>query len=376
MGLETGTYISDLVPTNPGASDDQKYGDDHLRLIKSAIQNTLPNAAKPFYFPDVTAKSANFSVLSSEQNKLFPVDATAGDVTGTLPALAAGDAGWSCVVQKIDAGSSSVIVAPASGTINGAATISTTTQFFSYLLYWTGTTWYALSLTPNVASISSLPWGSVSLSAASSMTDVDKADILPIYDNSATTNKKTTVEELFEAINTLTEITSIQTSADFLLLYDTSGTAVGKAKPSNVLAGSVPAAASQAELEAASSTSVYASPGRLKYHPGVAKVWGIITVSGGTPTLAAGNGIASITDTATGRLTITFSTAFSSANYCVQVSVERQTTAHGDNNDKIHATVRNGSRTTTTVQLEAWDGSDAADLTDPAAWFVTILGDQ
>lgn len=44
MGLEVGTYISDLVTTNPvGATDSKGQGDDHLRLIKSTIKNTFPN---------------------------------------------------------------------------------------------------------------------------------------------------------------------------------------------------------------------------------------------------------------------------------------------------------------------------------------------
>jgi hypothetical protein len=44
MGLEAGTYISDLVVTNPvGASDAKSQGDDHLRLIKATIKNTFPN---------------------------------------------------------------------------------------------------------------------------------------------------------------------------------------------------------------------------------------------------------------------------------------------------------------------------------------------
>lgn len=44
MGLETGTYIDDLVATNPVAStDSRREGDDHLRLIKSVLKNTFPN---------------------------------------------------------------------------------------------------------------------------------------------------------------------------------------------------------------------------------------------------------------------------------------------------------------------------------------------
>lgn len=43
MALETGTYISDLVATNPPGTDDRSTADDHIRLIKSTLQNTFPN---------------------------------------------------------------------------------------------------------------------------------------------------------------------------------------------------------------------------------------------------------------------------------------------------------------------------------------------
>lgn len=41
MALETGSYISDLVASNPVASDGLGQADDHLRLIKAAIKNTF-----------------------------------------------------------------------------------------------------------------------------------------------------------------------------------------------------------------------------------------------------------------------------------------------------------------------------------------------
>ncbi len=43
MGLETGTYLDDLVATNPLGSDDRSTADDHLRLIKDLLLNTFPN---------------------------------------------------------------------------------------------------------------------------------------------------------------------------------------------------------------------------------------------------------------------------------------------------------------------------------------------
>lgn len=42
-GLETGTYISDLVATNPTAGDPVAQGDDHVRLLKSTIKASFPN---------------------------------------------------------------------------------------------------------------------------------------------------------------------------------------------------------------------------------------------------------------------------------------------------------------------------------------------
>ena len=43
MPLESAVYISDLNASNPAASDAKSQGDDHIRLIKSAIKTTFPN---------------------------------------------------------------------------------------------------------------------------------------------------------------------------------------------------------------------------------------------------------------------------------------------------------------------------------------------
>ena len=48
MGLESATYIDGLNTSNPvGASDFVSQGDDHLRLIKTAIKATFPGVAFP-----------------------------------------------------------------------------------------------------------------------------------------------------------------------------------------------------------------------------------------------------------------------------------------------------------------------------------------
>ncbi len=41
MALEIASYISDLVPANPTGADSAAQGDNHLRLLKQVLQNTL-----------------------------------------------------------------------------------------------------------------------------------------------------------------------------------------------------------------------------------------------------------------------------------------------------------------------------------------------
>ena len=43
MGLESASFISGLVDTNPTGSDSISQGDDHLRLIKKVVQDSLPD---------------------------------------------------------------------------------------------------------------------------------------------------------------------------------------------------------------------------------------------------------------------------------------------------------------------------------------------
>jgi microcystin-dependent protein len=44
MALESATYISGLNSSNPASTDAVSFGDDHLKLLKSVLKATLPNA--------------------------------------------------------------------------------------------------------------------------------------------------------------------------------------------------------------------------------------------------------------------------------------------------------------------------------------------
>jgi hypothetical protein len=75
--------------------------------------------------------------------------------------------------------------------------------------------------------------------------------------------------------------------------------------------------ASAAESEAASSTSVYLTPGNGHRHPGMGKAWGSVTYSAGTPTLQTSYNMTSITDVAIGIIKFNYDTDFSTANHAV-----------------------------------------------------------
>ena len=64
MALETGSYINDLVITNPVAADPKSQGDDHIRLIKSALKETLNGFTGAILVTAIDTGSAAAHVLT------------------------------------------------------------------------------------------------------------------------------------------------------------------------------------------------------------------------------------------------------------------------------------------------------------------------
>jgi len=121
-------------------------------------------------------------------------------------------------------------------------------------------------------------------------------------------------------------------------------------------------AASQAEQETGSSTTVMVTPGRQQYHPSAAKAWLRCDASGG---IIGSYNITSITDTGTGTLTVTIATDFSgntwsgvaTAAYTFNYVVNINTTAAGS---------CNANCTRGNTEFAA----------DPSAYFFVFYGDQ
>ena len=102
MAKETATYISQLVATNPVASDSVSVGDDHIRMLKTVLKTQFSGLSGT---TAVTATEAEMNYLdvatlgTSADSKVLTqasgVVTIAGDVvvSGTTPKVTIGDAG-------------------------------------------------------------------------------------------------------------------------------------------------------------------------------------------------------------------------------------------------------------------------------------------
>lgn len=100
MGLESGTSISDLNPNWPLGTDPKSQGDDHIRLIKQVLQDSLangeigktpPTAGQVFAFAGAAAPAGALACDGSEVAKAdYPELYTAiGDAWATTFGAAA-----------------------------------------------------------------------------------------------------------------------------------------------------------------------------------------------------------------------------------------------------------------------------------------------
>jgi hypothetical protein len=125
------------------------------------------------------------------------------------------------------------------------------------------------------------------------------------------------------------------------------------------------AVAAQSDMETATSTTTIVTPGRAKYHPGMAKAWAFVTVSGTTPSVTAGHNVSGVVRNSTGNYTLTFSTAMSSANFCSVCSPLLS-------NLSLTRYMWTVSATTTTVTVQTIDSSGAAE----SSFHIVLFGDQ
>lgn len=157
MPLEAATFIQSLDATNPTSGDRKSQGDDHLRLIKSVLKSTFPNATSKFYFPTVVVLGANITLTTEHNNAiLYLVTTTSFNIN--LPALTAGDAGWTVTMIKYTVDPNLVFVQPQAGgginTSTGGPTFVAVGRVCQPTIFtWSGGAWFCLRDGPQIGTV-------------------------------------------------------------------------------------------------------------------------------------------------------------------------------------------------------------------------------
>jgi hypothetical protein len=411
MPLETATFISQFTPANPVVGDDVSQGDDHIRMIKSVLQTTFPNASKAFYFPSsITETSGDVTVSGTDAGKVYPVNANAATRTVSLPAAPAD--GFDVTITKTDASVNAVTIDPAGAvTINGATTLTLTKQFESIKCVYLATfaVWVGFRSgagTPfDLSQVLPIANGGTGQDTAAeafdalstARADVASASTIDLDANNSNYARITGVTTItaitlasgrkrwcvFADILTLTHgsLLLLPTGANIVTAAGDVALFVGEAAnivrcigymraDGTALFGTL--AATQAEMEAASEVDAYSSPGRQHFHPAHPKAGGNFDGTG-TPAFRSGDvGMGTITDNSTGNFTLSLDTAFSSTDYWItawaqnSTGVSRRSALSGNGGD---------TKTTSSMQVkhDQFDGS--ASPTDPPQVGVMFWGD-
>lgn len=127
MGLESATYIGDLVQANPdGANDPKSQGDNHIRLIKTTLQNTFPGMIGRV--DRWQPKSGSYTGVVNDNLTLIEAS---GALTLNLTAAATLGNGWTVMVY---ARAGDITVDPnASEQVNGVTSVVVATGYAGFL---------------------------------------------------------------------------------------------------------------------------------------------------------------------------------------------------------------------------------------------------
>lgn len=134
-----------------GRLDQDVYIDQSTKFVLAASSAgdpptssvwTIDNSSATEQLWTTVSKSANYTVVESDRDKVILVDATSGAITISLLAAATAGNGFRLVVKKVDNSSNAVIVdGNGSETIDGATTSSMSTQYDSINLICNGSNW-------------------------------------------------------------------------------------------------------------------------------------------------------------------------------------------------------------------------------------------
>lgn len=333
--------------------------------IKGAVDALQESDISVTALRPVVAKSLDYTVLAGDANTHFMANTSGGDVTFTLPSAAALDNGTAYTFTHAGSANLAILATVSSQTIkdgvksHGVQT-ALTRQGESLSLISDSGNWVITDHTGDP------------IKSGGVIPVVDRITAAPgspvtggYYLVSSAYSSFSTHDILFYTGDTYVQHTPTTDCgwtawvADEDLYYQFRGTAW--------LSEIAARAAVQSDMETATSTTTFVTPGVVQYHPGVAKFWAKVDVADGVPSVAASHNVTSITDSGTGSLTVTIATDFSSANWAVSAQV----LGGGPAFARI-GSIAAGSVNIACTQVT---GSGSTSV-DPDNWFVAGFGDQ
>lgn len=340
--------------------------------------NTTPFAAATFGKPDtdVTSKTSDYTLVEADLGGIFNGTCTGGTVQFTLLSAVTASNGRGFTIRHNGTANYVKIVSVSSQTISRPATGVTTTGFAlvgygeSVTLVSDGANWHVSAYVPPLIT-----------AATGIITTRDRVNAAPVGPNPGDRYIVTGAFSTFEQEDVIeadgqgnyieytppTDCGWVAFVQDENLYYRFFDSAWVPESATDTVRGTAEIAV-QSEMETATDTERIVSPGRQHFHPGHPKFWAMATVSGATPTLQTSYNVTSITDAATGRLTVTIATDFSSANWNGQATMED---AAGG---AVFGTLDAGTIATGSVDFQSF--SVVPSLVDPTSWHVMGLGDQ
>jgi hypothetical protein len=151
MTIESATFLSQLVTANPSGGDAKAEGDNHIRLIKTVLQNTFPGLSAAVSFGGwhgktdaLDTKTGNYTAVAGDDGKALFFNLS-GAATLTLLAAATAGNGYALFIVKGPSLDLLTIDPASSETVNGQTTITVGPNEGGFLIC-NGTSWQFIGL--------------------------------------------------------------------------------------------------------------------------------------------------------------------------------------------------------------------------------------
>lgn len=344
--------------------------------IKGAVAVIDPGDLSVVVTRPLVTKSLDYTVLAADQSSLFAGNCSGGDVTFTLPSAVTVGNGWFVTVQHAGSANECFIATVSSQTITEGATSYGTQMCLirngeTVTLLSDGGNWrvseHAMPQFKTGVGVITVA-DRLSAPSAPAAGDVNIVTATPTGGFSAFAEHDLAVYNgaAWYKITPPADCGWLAYVKGEDIYYRFVGSAWVAERATTSVAGTVELA-TNAEAVTGTDTARVAPLSAMRHHPGVCKCWGLVTYSGGTPTVRASYNVTSISDTAEGRLTVTVADDFSSDYYAIVVTAEDSIgTARTCN-------VATGGRSAGSFQIYVMNLGGPS-LTDPNAIYFACYG--